>query len=45
MAHWLPMKKIAFKKYEIDEEAVPEGYPSNPTEDALKQATFKAGRI
>ena len=45
MARWLPMKKIAFKKYEIDEEAVPEGYPRSPIEDAFKQAMFKAGRI
>lgn len=44
LAHWLPMKKIAFRKYEIDEAAVPEGYPRNHIADALKQAMFKAAR-
>ena len=44
IGHWLPMKKVGFRKYEIDESARPEGYPRNAIVDALKQAAYKGAR-
>lgn len=45
IGHWLPMKKAGFRKYEIDEEAIPESYPKNDFIDGLKKALFKSARI
>ena len=44
IGHWLPMKKIAFRKYEINEELIDGSYPRNAIVDTLKQAMFKSGR-
>lgn len=45
IGQWLPMKKIAFRKYEINEELVEDTYPRNTIVDALKQTMFKSGRL
>lgn len=45
IGHWLPMKKVAFRKYEINEELVEDTYPRNTIVDTLKQTMFKSGRL
>lgn len=44
ISHWLPIKKIGFRKYEINEELVDKSYPSNIIVDTLKKVMFKSAR-
>jgi hypothetical protein len=44
IGHRLPMKKIGFRKYEIDESALSEGYTRNAIVDALMLAAYKGAR-
>ena len=44
IGHLLPMKKIGFRKYEIDENALSVEYPKNAIVDTLKQAAYKGAR-
>jgi hypothetical protein len=38
------MKKIGFRKYEVDESALSVEYPRNVIVDTLKQAAYKGAR-
>jgi len=40
----LPMKKVGFRKYEIDESSLSEGYTRNAIVDALMLAAYKGAR-
>ena len=44
IGHKLTMKKIGFRKYEVDESALSEEYPRNAIVDTLKQAAYKGAR-
>ena len=44
IGHKLTMKKIGFRKYEVDESALSVEYPRNVIVDTLKQAAYKGAR-
>ena len=44
ISNWLPMIKIAFRKYIINTELLPYEYPFNKIIDSLKMIIFKSAR-